>query len=123
MSNTVDWEWKHNRDMQDVASRLRDLQNQVKNNLEEAMETVVLRIMSHARREVNVKTGRLRANINTEVEKIAENVVNGYVGSNTEYALWHEVDYPYLRPALEENKDFIRTTFEGAIDDAIKATS
>lgn len=123
MSGPVDWEWKHNRDMQDVAERLRDLQNAVKNNLEEAMEKVVLRVMAHARREVNVDTGRLRANINTEVEKIAENVVNGYVGSNVDYALWHEIDYPYLRPALEENRGFIKKTFESAIDDAIEATS
>ena len=117
-----EFKWQHNRDMADAAERLQELQSEIETNLETAMEEVTLRVMADARREVNVDTGRLRASIEQQVEKIAENVVVGYIGSNVEYALWHELDYPYLRPALESNRDFIRERFETAVQNAVEAT-
>ena len=117
-----EFKWQHNRDMQDAAERLQELQTELQTNLETAMEEVTLRVMADARREVNVDTGRLRASIEQQVEQIAENVVKGTIGSNVEYALWHELDYPYLRPALESNRDFIRERFEEAVQNAVEET-
>ena len=120
MSN---WEWKHNRDMQDAAERLQELGEQADENLEEAAEEIALRIMADARRSVNVDTGRLRASINQEVERVTEHTVRAIVGSNVEYAPYQEVIHPYLRPAIRDNADWIRQRIEQALDAAADEVS
>ncbi len=117
------WEWKHNRDMRDAADRLRELQEQAGENLEAAAEEISLRIMADARRNVNVDTGRLRASIDQEVERITEHTVRAIVGSNVEYAPFQEVLHPYLRPAIQDNADWIRQRIEQALDAAADEVS
>ena len=117
------WEWKHNRDMRDAAERLRELDDQVDENLEAAAEEISLRIMADARRNVNVDTGRLRASIDQEVERVTEHTVRAIVGSNVEYAPFQEVIHPFLRPAIRDNADWIRQRIEQALDDAADEVS
>lgn len=88
------------------------------NRLEEAAEEISLRVMRSAQREVNVDTGRLRASIDQEVERVTEHTVRAIVGSNVEYAPFHEMDYPYLRPAFESNRQFIRDRIKQAVNAA-----
>ena len=118
-----DWNWKNNRDMRDAAERLQELGEQADENLEEAAEEISLRIMADARRNVNVDTGRLRASINQEVERVTEHTVRAIVGSNVEYAPYLEVTHPYLRPAIQDNADWIRQRIEEALDAAAAEVS
>ena len=117
------WRWKNNRDMRDAAERLQELGEQADANLEEAAEEIALRIMADARRNVNVDTGRLRASIDTEVERITEHTVRAVIGSNVEYSPYLEVTDPYLRPAIQDNADWIRQRIEQALDAAADEVS
>lgn len=121
----VDAEFKmeHQRNMHDVAERLRDIQNTANKELDEAAEEIGLRILADAARKVNVDTGRLRASLDSGVEEIGEWAVKVSVGSNVEYAPYHEADYPFLRPAIEENEDFIRSRIEEALKIAAEEAS
>lgn len=58
-----------------------------------------LLVEAAAKRIVHVDTGRLRASITHETEVQGDEVV-GRIGSNVEYAMYHEYDFPYLRPSL-----------------------
>lgn len=119
----AEFRWKNNRDMRDAAQRIRDLQSAVNRNLESAMEEATLRVMADARREVEVDTGRLRASIQQEVERIGKEIVRGMVGSNVPYAPFQEIIHPYLRPAIEKNRAKIRELFEDAVRDAVEEVS
>ncbi len=119
----TNWEWKHNRDMRDAAERLQELQSQANENLEAAAEEISLRVMADARRNVNVDTGRLRADINQEVERISEHTVRAIIGSNVDYAPFQEVINPYLRPAIRNNADWIRQRIEQALESAAEEVS
>lgn len=121
----VDAEFKmeHNRNMHDVANRLRDLQNTTNRELEGAAEEIGLRILADAARMVNIDTGRLRASLDTDVEDIGEWAVKVVVGSNVGYADIHEMDYPFLRPAVEQNEEQIRQLVEEALETAAEEAS
>lgn len=117
------FEWKHNKDMDTAIKRLRNLDEAVTQNLEEAAEEIGLRIMADARRLVNVDTGRLRASIETEVQRVMDHVVKVLIGSNVDYAPHQEVISPYLRPAVEKNKDVILRIAREALADAADEVS
>ena len=112
------FEWKHQRDMRDVADRLDDLQDKVGTNLEEAAEEIGLRVIATAARLVNVDTGRLRASLSHEVEEVGEHAIKVVMGSNVPYADDHEIDYPYLRPAIEQESDTIERIVNEALEQA-----
>lgn len=115
----AEFRWQNNRDMSAAIQRLEALQSTVASSLEDALEEATLVVMADARRNAPVDTGRLRADINQEVERIGTQIVKGYVGSNVEYAPFQEILNPYLRPAIEDNRDRIRDIFETAIAAAI----
>lgn len=117
------WEWKHNKDMDTAIKRLRDLDEATSRNLEEVGEEIGLRIMADARRQAPVDTGRLRASIKQETRTLTEHAVKVLVGSNVEYAPVQEVEQPYLRPAVEKNKDVILRLAREALEDAIDEAS
>lgn len=119
----TDWNWKNGRDMRDAAEQLQELQEQADENLEAAAEEISLRIMADAQRNVNVDTGRLRASVNQEVERVAEHTVRAVIGSNVEYAPFQEVIHPYLRPAIRDNADWIRQRIEQALESAAEEVS
>lgn len=104
--------------MRDATQRLKDLQETIGTNLEEAAEEITLRVMADARRLVNVDTGRLRASIETAVERVMEHTVKAIVGSNVYYAPYQEIIKPYLRPAFEQNRHEIRRIIRDALQQA-----
>lgn len=57
----------------------------------DAMRQSVLWVQNDAKREAPVDTGRLRASITPEVNVRNENIVEGIVGSNVEYAPYMEL--------------------------------
>lgn len=119
----IEFKRQHQRNMHDAAERLRDLKDTADKQLDDAAEEIGLRVMADAARKVNVDTGRLRASLDSDVEEIGEWAVKVAVGSNVEYAPYHEIDYPFLRPALEENEDFIRDRVEEALEQAAEEAS
>lgn len=102
----MDAEFELDPDPREVAEQLRDLASNVDREQEDAAEEIALRVLADARRKVNVDTGRLRSSIDYEIE-VQGQVVIIRVGSNVEYAIYQEVDHPYLRPAWSENEDAI----------------
>jgi len=102
----------------DAVAAFQDFQDVLPEHLEAAAEELALRIEATAKRLVNVDTGRLRASIDHEVERIGEAIVRASIGSNVDYAPLQEFDYPYLRPAIEEHRDTIEKRFGQAIQDA-----
>lgn len=115
------FEWQHNRDMRDAAERLKELQQSVESNLETAMKEISLRVMADAKRNAPVDTGRLRASIDQDVERVTEHTVRALVGSNVEYAPYQEIINPYLRPAFEQHRDTIRRILKEALEGAVQA--
>lgn len=117
------FEWKHNKDMDTAIKRLRDLDEAVTRNLEEAAEEIGLRIMADARRQAPVDTGRLRASIEQETRRVTDHAVKALIGSNVDYAPIQEVQQPYLRPAVEKNKDVILRIARDALEEAANEVS
>lgn len=117
------WEWKSGKSPEEVVKRLQELDDAVTTNLEDAGEEIGLRIMADARRNAPVDTGRLRASIEQETRRLTEHAVKVLVGSSVRYAPVQEVSQPYLRPAVEQNKDVILRLVREAIEDAADEAS
>jgi phage gpG-like protein len=65
----------------------------------------------------HVDTGRLRASIATRLIPM-----NAEVGSKVEYAPYHEKQYPFLKPALEDKEIEIKTILHKGLTDFINDT-
>ena len=105
----------------ELTERLEELREAAERERAEAAEEIALRVVADARRKVNVDTGRLRSSIDFEVIVEGE-VVEIRVGSNVEYAIFQEVDSPYLRPAFSDNETKIERIltemYENAAEEA-----
>jgi hypothetical protein len=104
-----------------AAEAFEEFEEQCIDNLEAKAEELALRIQRDAQRLVNVDTGRLRASIDHELERVMDHMVRVTVGSNVEYAPFHEMDYPFLRPAFERNESRIRSAVQQALTSAWEA--
>jgi len=77
--------------------------------VEDAVERACRLVEADAKKDAPVDTGRLRASIRIEVERIEKDIVEGKVGTNVNYARYVEFGtskqsaQPYLRPALRNN--------------------
>jgi len=111
------------KDMRSMTKRLQQLQSDVEKEIDAVAEEIALRIVADARRGVNVDTGRLRASIDFETETEGEFKASIRVGSNVEYAIFQEFDDPYIRPAIEENRETITELIEEAVADKVKENS
>jgi len=111
------------KDMRSMTKRLQQLQSDVEKEIDAVAEEIALRIVADARRGVNVDTGRLRASIDFETETEGEFKASIRVGSNVEYAIFQEFDDPYIRPAIEENRETITDLIEEAVADKVKENS
>ncbi|WP_323192416.1 HK97 gp10 family phage protein [Halostella sp. PRR32] len=115
MDATLEWDGETPADR---VAMFQEFTDALPQRLEAAVEEISLRVMRSAQRLVNVDTGRLRSSIKQESERIATHTVRAIVGSNVEYAPFHEMDYPYLRPAFEQNRQFIRERIATAVESA-----
>ena len=90
--------------------------------VEQAMKEAVLIVEADAKRLCAVDTGRLRASITNEVREIANAVIEGRIGTNTDYAPYvflgtsRQDPQPALRPALRNNFDKIVSIIQEAIE-------
>ena len=117
----VEMQWDIDPETQ--AERFERFAGELPDHLEAAVDEIVLRVEADAARNVNVDTGRLRASIESVVERGAAGVITGKVGSNVDYAIWQEIDWPYLRPAIEANRDVMIDRIEQAVGEAWEAAA
>lgn len=108
MPGAVDFEWTAGHP-EELAAKLDRFGDELIPRLVEAVDELVLRVQATAQRLVRVDTGRLRASIEGLVERLAGDIVEGVVGTNVEYAVYVESDYPFLRPAIEAEWPTIRS--------------
>jgi len=74
-----------NFDTSDFDKSLKELMQSLPKRLEEAVEKACLKVEADAKKECPTDDGTLRASITHEVE-IKGDEVNGYIGTNLEYA-------------------------------------
>lgn len=103
---------------EDMMNSLREFDDILDAEMEEAAEEIGLRVISTAARLVAVDTGRLRASIQSEVERVSDHILKVWTGSNVEYAPIQEVRQPYLRPAFQEELPFIEDRIRTAVQNA-----
>lgn len=111
----------------DLAGMFADLDDELGETLQSAAEDIGVRIRGSAQRIVPVDEGRLRGSLTHVVEELAGHMIRVITGSNVEYAPHVALGtvnmsaQPYLRPALEENKDWIIGRVEEAVTSAFSA--
>lgn len=92
-------------------------------NYEPTMTDIVLQIERDAKKGAPVDTGNLRASIESEVHLEDADTVAGFVGTNVEYAPFVELGtsrmgaQPFLRPAVEENRDLIEDELGATVEE------
>lgn len=105
-------------DPDETAEKLDHFSEILPEKMEDAADEASLRLVADAQRNAPVDTGRLRASIDRELERIGEHAIRVAVGSNVEYAPYQEIDQRYLRDAFEANADLIERLFTEAIIEA-----
>jgi HK97 gp10 family phage protein len=93
---------------------------------EAKMKRIVLQIERDAKSIVPVDTGNLRASIESRVIRNNDGGITGVVGTNTDYAAFVEFGtskmgaQPYLRPAVEQNRETVRELLGEGFTDAVE---
>lgn len=96
-------------------SRFQEEIEKMKQRRERTIQQIAVFVEAEAKLRTPVKTGHLRRSISHETQS-DENTSKAYIGTNVEYAPYVEFGVasknipaqPYLRPAIEENRDKIR---------------
>ena len=105
----------------ELTERLEELREAAERERAEAAEEIALRVLADARRKVNVDTGRLRSSIDFDVTVEGE-AVQIRVGSSVHYAVYQEIQSPYLRPAFSDNEtqieQILTEMYENAAEEA-----
>ncbi len=109
------FEWDNRHSVANMIRRLDEIQQTVDRTLGEAGEVIGISITSDAKQIVPVDTGRLRADIDYQVDEPGDMVVRIMVGNDVHYSIFVEVSQPYLRPAVEGNKDVMRREIQAAL--------
>ncbi|MGG3210946.1 HK97-gp10 family putative phage morphogenesis protein [Geobacillus stearothermophilus] len=95
-------------------SRFQEEIQKMKQRREQTIKQIAVFVEAEAKLRAPVDTGRLRNSITHQTEN-SETQSKAYIGTNVEYAPYVEFGVasknikpqPYLRPAIEENKDKI----------------
>lgn len=121
--------WKAGQSPKALEDKLDELDDALDENLEEAMNDVVKKIAADASRKAPYESGWLSSHIRGIVLGWVGEVLEGAVGTNVYYGPFQEygqeeydVDFtanPYLRPAIDDNREWARKQFEQAVEDAV----
>lgn len=101
-----------------MALRVNECLEELHERLAQALGEAGLLVEADAKVNCPVQTGNLRASITTQLD---DGALECLVGTNVEYAAYVEMGTskqqakPYLKPALEQNRDRIVRHFEGLI--------
>ena len=111
---------------EELLSNLKKLGSKLGDGLEAAVKAGALLIQNMAKEKAPFKTGNLRRSIHMETtEKTGERAVV-QVGTNVIYAAPQEFGtstipaHPYLRPALDKNKDKVPKEIGEALADIVR---
>lgn len=110
-------------DLARFTSKLDGLAAAVDDELTSAMGDITLRVEATAMRLAPVDTGHLRRSISSEVEAHVGDVVEGVVGSNTEYAPIQEIRNSYVRKAFDMERDYMKRRVQRAFRTAVQRVS
>lgn len=129
MSDAVTFDWDKGKSPEELAAKFDRLDDAIEDHLEDAMDTVTTKIAADASRKAPYETGWLSGNIRGIVVGWAGDVLEGAVGTNVYYGEYQEYGQekfdvhftanPYVRPAIEENREWAYQQFEDAIEDAV----
>lgn len=108
-------------DLEALQSALADFEDALVEELSAAVDRIMAEITRASKRNAPVDTGRLRNSIESVVEQTAEAILEGTVGSDVPYAIIQEIEQPYVRPAIERNRDTIYRETERAVQSAWEA--
>lgn len=92
-------------------------------NYDASLSRITLQIERDAKRNAPVDTGNLRASLSSEVRREGADKIAGYVGTNVKYAPFVEMGtsrmgaQPFLRPAVEENRETIEDELGATIEE------
>ena len=98
--------------------------NDLEGELEKAVEDVLDVVGTSAKQYAPVDTGELRDSIEWLVTSIANAIVEAEIRVGAKHGVFQEFGtiyhqaQPYLRPALDEHKDFINSRVEEAVEAA-----
>jgi len=98
----------------ELAEKFRKAGKTVQDKIDKALLKAGLTVERSAKMIVHVDTGRCRASIATRLV-----TANAQVGTTVEYAPHLEKRYPFLKPALESNKDKIKQILHKGLSDAM----
>jgi len=110
--------------LDELGDAIRALEVAIADELESAGADIGARIRGRAANLAPFDEGRLRSSIEEVVERLGAHMVQVAVGSNVEYAPYQEFGtkfmdgQPYLRPALEAEKDWIIDRVEEGVESA-----
>ncbi len=111
----MDFKWDNTHSIANMQRRLQEIRDTVDSSLPDHAEVIAISITRDAKDIVRVDTGKLRASIDYDVQTPSEMVVKILVGTNVYYSVFVEVDYPFLRPAFNQNHDTIRNEIQSAL--------
>ncbi len=102
--------------------------------LDEALLAAGWVIANDAKRRAPYITGTLRRSIRVEVREhgvvvvgsevpYARRIEYGFIGKDSRGRNYHQAAQPYLRPAMDENKDEVRETIIAGVLDILRKAS
>lgn len=129
MPDGVEFGWTSGRSPKNLEDKLDQLNDAIEEHLDDAMDTVVTTIAADASQKAPYKSGWLSSQIRGVVVGWAGDVLEGAVGTNVYYGPFQEYGQerydvhftanPYIRPAIEENREWAHDQFEQAVEDAV----
>lgn len=127
--SSATFSWKAGQSPKALEDKLDELEDALDEHLEDAMDDVVKKISADASRDAPYESGWLSSHIRGIVLGWVGEVLEGAVGTNVYYGPFQEygqeeydVDFtanPYLRPAIDDNREWARKQFEQAVEDAV----
>ena len=109
------FEWDNAHDIANMRRRLEEISNAVDQSLGDSGEVIGIGITTEAKRIVPVDTGKLRASIDYQTDEPGDMVVRIMVGTDVRYSIFVEATQPYLRPAVNNNRNLLRSEIEKAL--------
>ena len=112
----------------ELLRKLKKLEGSLEKIGEQAIREVAENIRDTAKRLVRVDTGSLRRSIRLQAKSsnnigvvAGGKVVNPKTGREVDYALFQELMYPYLRPAVEMHKHELTQKMKKLLEKSIRS--
>lgn len=117
-----------------MAAAVKAYEKQLESQTAKKMKQAAIYVEGEAKRNIKaikssegklIDTGRMVNSITTEVIEKGD-TVDGFVGTNVEYAKYHEKGTstipprPFLRPALVDNRDAVKKILAQGLNDAAR---